>query len=246
MSIENQIDWLEQDNEPVGMPVSAKIAERLKAAGARYWAGDNISQHIIPPEKELLIDELAEKFESVLDSLVIDRENDPNSKNTGRRLAKMYINEIMAGRYNPAPDATAFPNDGEDAYTGMLVVRSELRSMCSHHHQPVAGVAYIGIIPNGKVIGLSKYTRIAQWCARRGTLQEELANDIAKEIGKATGSAHIGIYVQATHGCCENRGIAAHSSLTQTTVFRGAFGDDSGTKKEFMDNIKMQQTFARD
>ena len=244
MSIENQIDWLEQENEPVGMPVSARIAERLKAAGARYWAGDNISQHIIPPEKDLLIDELAEKFESVLDSLVIDRENDPNSKNTGRRLAKMYINEIMAGRYNPAPDATAFPNDGEDAYTGMLVVRSELRSMCSHHHQPVTGIAYIGIIPNGKVIGLSKYTRIAQWCARRGTLQEELCNDIAKEIGLATGSAHIGVYIQATHGCCENRGIMAHSSLTQTTVLKGAFKDDPGTKKEFMDNIKLQQEFA--
>ena len=91
----------------------------------------------------------------------------------------MYYNEIMAGRYDPAPSATAFPNDSDDRYAGMLVVRSELKSMCSHHHQPVAGVAYIGIIAADKLIGLSKYTRIAQWCARRGTLQEELANDIA-------------------------------------------------------------------
>ena len=242
MSVESKIDWEELDEQR--SPISKDIKDRIKKAGDRYWAGDNISKHIHYGEKDLLIDELANKFEGVLDSLLIDRYNDPNSKGTAKRLAKMYINEIMAGRYEPAPDATAFPNDGEDAYTGMLVVRSELRSMCSHHHQPVAGVAYIGIIPNGKVIGLSKYTRIAQWCARRGTLQEELANDIAKEIGKATGSAHIGIYVQATHGCCENRGIMAHSSLTQTTVLKGAFKDDPGTKKEFMDNIKLQQEFA--
>jgi GTP cyclohydrolase I len=100
----------------------------------------------------------------------------------------MYYNELMRGRYDSIPNATAFPNEGSDAYTGMLVVRSELKSVCSHHHQPVSGVAYIGIIPNGKVIGLSKYTRIAQWCARRGTLQEALCNDIANEIEKATGA----------------------------------------------------------
>ena len=126
----------------------------------------------------------------------------------------------------------------------MLVVRSELKSMCSHHHQPVAGVAYIGIIAHKKLIGLSKYTRIAQWCARRGTLQEELAMVIAKEIMKSTDSEHVGVYIQATHGCCENRGIMAHSSLTQTTVLEGAFKDDPATKKEFMDNIKLQQEFA--
>jgi len=180
----------------------------------------------------------------VLDALIIDRETDPNSHGTAKRLAKMYYNELMQGRYDRIPNATAFPNEGEDAYTGMLVVRSELKSVCSHHHQPVTGVAYIGIIPNGKVIGLSKYTRIAQWCARRGTLQEELANDIAREISKATDSKHLGVYIQATHGCCENRGIMAHSSLTQTTVLKGAFKDDAGTKKEFMDNIKLQQEFA--
>jgi len=195
-------------------------------------------------DKEELIEELTGKFESVLDSLVIDRHNDPNSMDTGRRLAKMYINEIMGGRYDPRPSATSFPNDSNDRYEGMLVVRSELRSMCSHHHQPVTGVAYIGIIAAQKLIGLSKYTRLAQWCARRGTLQEELANDIAKEIMKATGSGDVGVYVQATHGCCENRGIMAHSSLTQTSVLHGAFNKDMGTKKEFFDNIKLQQEFA--
>ena len=224
--------------------ISERILERIQAANIRYWAGDNISEYILDSERAELVDELTTKFEGVLDSLLIDRHTDPNSQGTAKRLAKMYLYEIMAGRYDPAPDATAFPNDSEDRYEGMLVVRSELRSMCSHHHQPVAGVAYIGIIAAQKLIGLSKYTRIAQWCSRRGTLQEELANDIAREIMKATGSENVAVYIQATHGCCENRGIMAHSSLTQTTVLKGAFKADGNTKKEFFDNIKLQQEFA--
>ena len=220
------------------------LRAKMKRHNKRFWAGDNISEYVTEENKEQLINEAAEAFEQVLDRLLIDRETDPNSKGTARRLAKMYFNEIMAGRYETAPDATAFPNDSADRYEGMLVVRSELRSMCSHHHQPVSGVAYIGIIAANKLIGLSKYTRIAQWCARRGTLQEELCNDIAREISKATDAKDIGVYIQATHGCCENRGIMAHSSLTQTTVLKGAFKDDQSTKKEFFDNIKMQQEFA--
>lgn len=226
------------------MSTSEKIANRIREAGGRYWASDNISEFLEPGDKQALIDELAPRFESVLDGLVIDRQGDPNSADTGRRLAKMYINEIMSGRYDPKPNATCFPNHTDDAYTGMLVVRSELKSMCSHHHQPVTGVAYIGIIAADTLIGLSKYTRIAQWCARRGTLQEELAMDIASEIMTATGSSDVGVYIQAEHGCCTNRGIAAHSSLTQTTVLKGQFFDDPGTKKEFFDNIKLQQEFA--
>ena len=227
------------------MKTSKRIKQRIEDAGGRYWAGDNISEYIKEGELTELIDELTVKFEDVLDGLVIDRKNDPNSMDTGRRLAKMYIKELMQGRYFPMPNATAFPNHTNEPYTGMLVVRSELKSVCSHHHQPVTGVAYIGVIAADTLIGLSKYTRIAQWCARRGTLQEELAMDIAREISKATGSKDVGIYIQAEHGCCTNRGIMAHSSLTQTTVLKGAFKDDMGTKKEFMDNIKLQQDFTR-
>ena len=230
--------------EDEGRPLHVAIREQMKKQGQRFWAGDNISEYVDEEQKEVLIEEATVAFEQVLDALLIDRETDPNSHGTAKRLAKMYFNEIMAGRYEPAPDATAFPNDSEDRYEGMLVVRSELRSMCSHHHQPVTGVAYIGIIAAEKLIGLSKYTRIAQWCARRGTLQEELCNDIAREIQKATEARDLGVYIQMTHGCCENRGIMAKSSLTQTTVLKGAFKDDHGTKKEFFDNIKMQQEYA--
>jgi GTP cyclohydrolase I len=224
--------------------LSQIIRAKMKRDNKRFWAGDNVSDYLVGPDKEDLINEATTAFEGVLDALLIDRETDPNSQGTARRLAKMYFNEIMAGRYEPAPDATAFPNDSQNRYEGMLVVRSELRSMCSHHHQPVTGVAYIGIIAAQKLIGLSKYTRIAQWCARRGTLQEELCNDIAREISRATGSENVAVYIQAQHGCCENRGIMAHSSLTQTTVLKGFFKTDAEAKKEFFDNIKLQQDFA--
>lgn len=222
-----------------------QIIDTMKRDGKRFWAGDNISDYVSEKDKEVLIDEATAAFEQVLDSLLIDRYGDPNSMGTARRLAKMYVLETMSGRYDPSPDATAFPNNGENRYEGMLVVRSELKSMCSHHHQPVTGVAYIGVIPSEKVIGLSKYTRIAQWCARRGTLQEELCNDICREIQKTTGSENVAVYIQATHGCCENRGIMAKSSLTQTTVLKGLF-NTTHAKTEFFDNIRLQSQFASD
>lgn len=224
--------------------ISTKIKERLDKDGVRYWAGDNISDYITDTDKQDLIDEVTEKFEDVLDSLLIDRFNDPNSMDTPRRLAKMYINEIMSGRYDPAPKVTAFPNDdAESRYGGMLVARAEILSMCSHHHQPVKGVAYIGLLAGVKLIGLSKYARIAQWVARRGTLQEELTQAIANELVKHTGTKDLAVYIQATHGCMENRGVCAHSSLTQTTELRGQFFNPS-VKNEFLDYIKMQQQFA--
>jgi len=226
------------------MKISQKIKERVDAAGARAWANDNISDYMEEGEKQQLIEEAMPAFENVLQSLVIDTKTDPNSMDTARRMAKMYINEIMSGRYDPMPNPSAFPNYIEGGYEGMLVVRSELTSLCSHHHQTVKGVAYIGIIAGPKLLGLSKYSRIAQWCARRGTLQEDLNVMIANKIQEITGSEHVGVYVQATHGCCENRGIKAHSSLTQTTVLRGAFKNEPDVRKEFIDNVKLQQEFA--
>ena len=227
------------------MKISQKIKERVLSAGARAWANDNISDYMEEGEKQLLIEEAMPAFENVLQSLVIDTETDPNSQDTARRMAKMYINEIMSGRYDAMPNPSAFPNYIEGGYEGMLVVRSELTSLCSHHHQTVKGVAYIGIIAGPKLLGLSKYSRIAQWVARRGTLQEDLNVMIANKIQEITGSEHVGVYIQATHGCCENRGIKAKSSLTQTTVLRGAFKNEPDVRKEFIDNVKLQQEYAK-
>lgn len=222
------------------MTISKTITTRIKAAGDRFYAADNISKHIHNGEMELLIDEVAKKFEDVLDSLIIDRENDPNSTGTGRRLAKMYIHEIMGGRYHPAPESTSFPNENGQ-YDQLIVVRCDLTSMCSHHHQPVKGVCYIGLLPGQELIGLSKYTRIAQHLAARGHLQEELTEMIAAEIEEITKSPAVGVYIRARHGCCENRGIRSSNSSTQTTVLKGDLKHSVSLKDEFMRNIEIQE-----
>ena len=227
------------------MYVSDTIIKRLKDNNVRFHADDNISNYISEDERKELIDELEDKFEDVLRSLIIDTTTDPNSQGTARRLAKMYINELMSGRYFPDPKVASFPNDEEggctDPYTGMLVVRAELKSMCSHHHQTVTGTAYIAVIPDKRVIGLSKYIRIAQHEARRGTLQEQLCGRIAKAISNATESPHVAVYIEARHGCCENRGISAGNSLTQTTVLLGDFLVDHSVRSEFLSNVKLQK-----
>lgn len=218
---------------------SEVIKARLRNAGKRFFASDNISQFIYPDEKQNLIDEITEKFEGVLSSLIIDTENDPNSQDTARRLAKMYVNEIMSGRYEPSPKVTSFPNDGK--YDQLIIVRSDIRSMCSHHHQPVSGICYIACLPGKNVIGLSKYTRIAQHLAQRGHLQEELTEMIAEEIVNLTESDAVGVYIRARHGCCENRGIRSSNSSTQTTVLKGRLKTDSAMRNEFMHNIQIQE-----
>lgn len=218
--------------------ISNIIKARLVENKVRHFACDNVSEYIQPGEMEQLVEEVTGKFEEVLQALLIDTENDPNSQATAKRLSKMYIKELLSGRYYPAPEATAFPN--EQNYNGMLVVRSEIRSQCSHHWQNVNGVCYIGVIPGKKVIGLSKYSRIAQWCARRGTLQEELCDQIASAIMAATETDDVGIYIEAKHGCCEQRGIMAASSLTQTTVLHGKF-QKQDVKQEFIQNVQLQK-----
>ena len=138
--------------------ISKQIKTRLQRAGKRFHAADNISEFMHEGDHEELIEELTDKFQGVLESLVIDVDNDPNSIDTSRRLAKMYINEIMSGRYNDMPKVTSFPNEGQ--YDQLIIVRSDIKSMCSHHHQPVTGICYIACLPGENVIGLSKYTDV--------------------------------------------------------------------------------------
>ena len=221
------------------MKVSDKIKQRLEIDSKKYFASDNISKYIQAGETAELIEEVEVAFEQVLQSLIIDTKNDPNSMGTAHRLAKMYINEIMGGRYLPDPRITSFPNDGQ--YDQLIVVRADIKSMCSHHHQPVSGVCYIGCLPGDEVIGLSKYTRVAQHLANRGHLQEELTEMIATRIQNLTKSKGVAVYIKARHGCCENRGILASNSSTQTTVVKGELKSNVNLKQEFMDNIKLQE-----
>lgn len=220
--------------------MSETIVKRLRNGGKRFFANDNISEFITEAEKNALIKEATVKFAEALRALVIDIDNDPNSEDTPYRLAKMYVKEIMSGRYDKVPKCTSFPNTGDEKYKGMLVVRADLKSICSHHHQPVWGTAFIGVILDEQALGLSKYTRIAQWTARRGTLQEQLCNDIAKNIMKEAKTEDVAVYIEARHGCCTFRGIGTQDSTTQTTVLKGAF-KEADVKKEFFDNVTLQK-----
>ena len=172
--------------------ISDIIKARIEHSGKRYYANSNISEFIKPGDLEKLEAELTESFRSVLDSLIIDQNHDPNSLGTAHRLAKMYLHETMKGRYYPDPKVTSFPNDKdhrEHPYDQLLVIRSEIKSMCSHHHQPVVGTAYIGIIPGNKVLGLSKYVRIAQHQARRGDRKSTRLNSSHSQQSRMPSSA---------------------------------------------------------
>ena len=151
-----------------GTPVSVKIRERIQASRKRFNANDNIAQFIEPGELELLLDEVEEKMKGVLSSLVIDTDNDHNTDNTARRVAKMYVQEVFKGRYVAAPTITEFPN-AEHLNELMIVGPITVRSACSHHFCPVIGQIWIGVMPNEhtNVIGLSKYARLAEWIMGR-------------------------------------------------------------------------------
>lgn len=230
--------------EAMEEPIHKLVIKRLRKANVPFYSNSNISEYITDAERESLIDEATEAYAKFMECLAIDIEHDPNAHDSPRRVAKQFINELMRGRYYPAPAATSFPNKHtgkETGFSGLLVVRAELISVCSHHHATVKGVAYIGIIPKENVIGLSKYIRLAQWCARRGTLQEELAEDIATTIQQYTGSDDVGILIEATHNCVSCRGVMQDDSTTNTTVLKGQFMSDGVLRKEFHDNIMFQK-----
>jgi len=231
------------------MSISEIIAGRLRSDHKRFFANDNISEYIQPEELSLLEDELAEKFTGALKSLVIDVERDPNSHETGRRMAKMYLHELMRGRYYPSPKVTSFPNEKKLAkrdderpaycYSGLLVVPAELTSMCSHHHAIVKGIAYIGILPGDKVIGLSKYVRLAQWLSRRGTLQEQLTEDLLHEIQKAADTEDVAVMSMATHGCLTCRGVEASHAYVSSAELGGRFYEEHELRSEFYRHVDM-------
>lgn len=216
--------------------VSHKIAERLKENGVRFFCNDNISEHLLPNEKEQILDEVTENMKKVLQSLVIDTENDHNTNDTARRVAKMFVNEIFSGRFDSPPKITAFPNitEYEQIYvTGPITIRS----MCAHHMMPIVGRAYIGVFPGKNVIGLSKFNRLADWVSSRPQIQEEMTQQLADVIEKETQAAGVAILVQAEHFCMTHRGVKEHESDMTTAVMRGVFQKDKSLKKEFYDIV---------
>ena len=218
-----------------GIPVSVRIRERLKAAQRRFNANDNIADFVEPGELEEMLDEVTEKMEAVLQSMVIDTQGDHNTASTARRVAKMYVNEVFQGRYVPPPRITEFPN-AEHLNELMLVGPITVRSACSHHLCPVIGKLWVGIMPNKgtNVIGLSKYARLAEWVMGRPQIQEEAVIQLANLIEEKTRPDGLAVVMEATHFCMTWRGVKDLDSRMINSVMRGVFLKDTSLRREFL------------
>jgi len=213
--------------------LSEVIRERLKKAGARFHCNDNISDYITQTEVDQLVDEVAAKMQDVLESLVIDTENDHNTQDTARRVAKMFVKETFSGRYRPVPRVTAFPNLGyKSLYTTGPI---SIRSTCAHHFQNIVGRCWVGIVPNGEVIGLSKFNRLVHHICERPQIQEEMTTQIAEALKQYAKTENIAVVVKAEHHCMTQRGVREHESDMTTAIMLGAFQSDPALKKEFYD-----------
>jgi GTP cyclohydrolase I len=219
----------------VGVPVSVRIRERLLKARERFHANDNISAFVEPGELRQLQDEVEGKLRDVLDALVIDTENDHNTRETARRVAKMYVNEVFHGRFVPAPAVTEFPNV-ERLNELMIVGPITVRSACSHHLCPILGKVWIGVMPNehSNLIGLSKYVRLVDWVMSRPQIQEEAVTRVADLLQERMQPDGLAIVMEADHFCMLWRGVKETDSKMVNSVMRGSFLKDANLRREFL------------
>ena len=224
--------------DDAGTPMSVKIRERILAARKRFNANDNIAEFIQPGELDHLLDEVSAKMQTVLDSMVIDTQNDHNTQDTARRVAKMYLKEVFKGRYVEGPEVTEFPN-AEHLNELMIVGPITVRSACSHHLCPVIGQIWIGVMPNEhtNVIGLSKYARLAEWIMGRPQIQEEAVVQLADLIQRKTQPDGLAIVMDASHFCMGWRGVKDMDSKMINSVMRGVFLKDANLRREFLSLI---------
>lgn len=214
------------------------LTNRIRAAGGRFFANDNISQYLAAGDLQALEAEVADRVNHLLHGLVIDVDNDHNTASTAKRVAKMYLHEVFRGRYAPPPPTTDFPNVeklDEMYVTGPITIRSG----CSHHFVPIIGLCWIGIIPGERLIGLSKFNRIVDWVASRPQIQEELAVQIANHLEQQIKPLGIAVVIEATHMCMTWRGVREPMQAKMTnSVMRGAFRENPAAKAEFMALVK--------
>ena len=222
-------------------PVSQRIRARIKAKNQRFHANDNIAEFIEPGELEALTKEVCEKMDRVLESLVIDVENDHNTRETARRVAKMYVSEVFRGRYVPLPKVTEFPN-AEHLNELMIMGPVTVRSACSHHLCPIMGRLWIGVMPNkdSDLIGLSKYSRIADWIMSRPQIQEEAIIQLADQLVGMVKPDGLAVVMEADHFCMHWRGVKDNASKMTNSVMRGVFLENGALRREFLSLINLK------
>jgi GTP cyclohydrolase I len=215
-------------------PTSSVIRDRLLTAGERFFANDNISEYISENELNSLQDEVRLKLEDVLRALVIDVDHDHNTQDTAKRVAKMFVQEVFSGRYQPAPPVTEFPN-AAGLNELMIVGPITVRSACSHHLCPIMGKVWIGVLPHesAALIGLSKYARLAEWVMNRPQIQEEAIQNLADEIEFRMAPKGLALLMDADHFCMHWRGVKDDQASMVNTVMRGAFQEDKDLRSEF-------------
>jgi GTP cyclohydrolase IA len=222
-------------------PVSERIRRRLRSANSRFRANDNISAAIKPGEMDGLLEEVTQKMKAVLESLVIDIENDHNTEDSARRIAKMYLNEVFRGRYTLPPAVTEFPN-AAGLNELMIVGPITVRSACSHHLVPIMGKLWVGILPNqhSNLIGLSKYARLADWIMSRPQIQEEAISQMAELLMDMVKPDGLAIVMDADHFCLHWRGVKDTNAKMINSVMRGTFLKDASLRREFLSLIKLK------
>ena len=220
-------------------PISTTIKKRIELEKANYFANDNIANFIHDGELEILKEEVTEKIQSLLESLIIDTKYDHNTIETAQRVAKMYLNEAFKGRYHKQPKVTDFPNakNLDQIYT---VGAISVRSACSHNLVPIIGKCWIGVIPSDRVIGLSKFNRIVDWVMSRPQIQEEAAIQLADTIEKLIKPKGLAVIIKAKHQCMTWRGVKDNDTEMVTSVMRGIFRDTAEARSELMDLFKGQ------
>ena len=219
--------------------VSSLIRTRLQQAGRRAHANDNIAEFIRgPQELRSLEDEVTQKMQSLLESLVIDTESDHNTRGTARRVARMFLQEVFKGRYHARPALTEFPNV-ERINELMIVGPIAVRSACSHHFVPIIGKLWIGVLPNenSNLIGLSKFSRVADWVMSRPQIQEEAIIQLADLLEATIRPDGIAIVLEADHLCTQWRGVKDNTHMTNS-VMRGAFLKNPQSRQEFLDLVR--------
>ena len=222
-------------NPDIGIPVSQKIREKLKNANQRFHANDNIADFLDPGDLEAIFEEVQVKMAGVLDSLVIDTKSDHNTQETAKRVAKMFVKEVFAGRYIQMPVLTEFPNVSH-LNELMVIGPISVRSACSHHLCPIMGKVWIGVLPNEKsnLIGLSKYARIAEWIMCRPQIQEEAVVQLADVLEEKMKPLGLAVVMDADHMCMQWRGVKDPDSKMLNSVMRGTFLKNSDLRKEFL------------
>jgi GTP cyclohydrolase I len=216
-------------------PVADRVRERIRKAGKRFHANDNIAAHIEEGEIEQLQLEVAAKMSEVLRTLVIDTETDHNTQETARRVAKMYLREVFGGRYVTQPPVTEFPNVAQ-LNELMIIGPVTVRSACSHHLCPIIGRAWVGVMPNehSALIGLSKYARLVEWVMTRPQIQEEAISQLAELLQDKMQPDGLAIVMEADHYCMQWRGVKDMDSKMTNSIMRGSFLKDPNLRREFL------------